>query len=405
MAARNDSKRGESTRNKSTLSHHRSRNLSESTRITLGQRSMRRDSTHRSQHGVTLNTRSYATLDETPRSTHSTRTADLSQRVSGLEKGLTSVNGKLDKLISLQIPQSHTSTPRQPREPSPCRLPRYLDFEAELKKADPNFTTQKGKDMVRDFYVDNPIPRPYMFLDAPGIYTQKDKTAHRDKMTYHEYILAFTTMIRDRRACSPEDWPQLLEHLNQVACDAISRPWPDVRNWSDHVFKRIEKGEINWDSKAEIQYDRMRLSIAPAAISTAAAQPGGSQQSPHQAHTNAQRSITCSDFSARRCRFKGAHSDAGVTYLHNCAWCSAALNLRNTTHNVIDCDNKFGRPQDRQPRGQPPAQPPMQPRQHLGMPPQPFHQQQQFQFQPKRQVVTTAVIQNQNQQNKPKNEC
>ena len=395
MAARADrSRAGESTRNKSSMSQSRTRNISESTKITLGQRSRRKDPPNTTQNGASFNTRSYANMDETQRSSHSTRTADLSYRVLGLEKGLTSVNGKLDQLIALQLPHSNTSTPRPPRERSPRPATRYLDFENELKKGEPDFTTHRGKDMVKDFYVDHPIPRPYMFLDIPGLHTQKEKATYRDKMTFNEYVLAFTTMLRDRRACSPEDWPHLVEHLNQVACDATSRPWPDVRNWSDSVFGRIEKGDITWDNTAEIQYDRMRMSIAPSAAKNQAPSQDPQPQS--------QRSVTCADFSARRCRHKASHTEAGITYMHNCAWCFAALNLRNTTHNVIDCDNKFGRQLDRQPRAQPQQQNIPQQRQHT--PFFTYQQQQSTQPQPRRQVVTSAVIQNTNQPPRPKND-
>ena len=382
MASRDaHSRTRESTTNRSNMSQHKSHN-SESTRITLGQRSNKNDTSRMSHHFPSMNTRSYASMDATARSSHSTKTTDLSQRVTGLEKGLTSMNGKLERLIALQTTDRSTSTPR--RDVSAQPVPRYLDFEHELKKGDPDFTTKRGKEMVKEFYVDNPIPRPYMFLDIPGLHSLKDKATYRDKMTYQDYILAFTNMLRDHRACSQEDWPHLIEHLNQVACDATTRPWRDVRAWSEHVFTKIETGDFNWASTAEIQYARMRISIAPSSQAP--------QNPPTSINNQSAKSITCPDFSAKRCRSRGSHTEAGVMYLHNCAWCSAALNLKNTTHNVIDCDNKLGRPQERLQR--PPQQylQQQQPRQYQG--PQNHQQQQPTQQQPRRQVVTSAVIQN-----------
>ena len=386
------SERRESTTNGSALSHHsRSRILSESSRITPAQRSRRLDTTRQSKHGA-FDTRSYATVDDAGRSSHSTKTADLSQRVTGLEKHVTSVNTKLDRLIELQFPSSTTSTPRRDPAPAPRLMPRYLDFEEELRRADPNFTSHRGKDNIKDFFVERLAPRPYMFLDVPGLNSQKEKAAYRDKMTYQEYVFAFTAMLRHRGACSPDEWPHLIHHLNQVACDALTRDWENVRRWSDCVFSGIEKGDITWQDTAEIQYDRMRLSLAPP-------QPRSTTQNSTIANTHPTKSITCPDFSAKRCRFKSSHSDGSVNYLHNCAWCLAALNLRNTTHNVVDCENKLGRPQDR------PTGPYQVQQQHHTHRRQPFQQQQIPPFQQKRQVVTTAVINNPQYPQNPKNEA
>ena len=324
----------------------------------------------------------------------STRSADLSHRVNRVEEGIDTIKGQLQQIIGLRQPHSTTSTPRQQREP--CHRPpsRYLDFERELQRAEPQFDTQKGKDTIRDFYVNNPIPRPYMFLQGPGFRTPKDKAAHRDKMSFHEYVLAFTNMLKDKRACTQEDWPELVAHLNQVACDAQSRQWENVRAWSDHVFTRIESGDINWSAKDEIQFDRMRLSLAP-----------DSRPLEKLTSDNATaKQVVCSDFNARRCKHRDNHVEVGITFLHVCAWCHAALGNRNP-HTVVKCENKIRFAQDRPHAPQHTTQAPPRPYSQQNMQHQQPFQPAQYQQQPRRQVFTSAVIHNQQQTTKPKNDA
>ena len=298
---------------------------------------------------------------------------------------------KKKKLLGNREPCTTTSTPCRRQEPVPKPPYQYLDFERELRRAEPTFETQKGKDTVKDFFVVNPIPRPYMFLKGPGFRTPKDKIAHRDKMTYQEYVLAFTSLLKDKRACTQAEWPDLITHLHQVASDAQTRPWQNVRDWSDQVFTRIENGDITWASRAEIQFDRMRLSLAPSSLDQQSKQAGD--------HTGLKQ-VVCSDYNARRCKHRDNHMEGTFTFLHVCAWCHAALNNKNP-HTVVRCENKIRFTQDRQPQ------------QHTQ--PAPFSNRQQTQqqyqgpptqtqYQPRRQVFTSAVIQNPQPQQKPKND-
>ena len=358
----------------------------ESSRLTLGQRSRRGnggDSTLNKDSRLSdaYRTRSMAQVFT------STRSADLSQRVGRVEQGMSSVNNKLDKLLELMPPASATSTPHRHR-PGTHRDPgTYLDFERELRRADPQFEPTKGKDPIKDFYVNNMIPRPFMFINGPGIHSQKDKMAYRDKMTFNEYVWGFTNMLRDRRAYPEEDWPHLIEHLNQVACDAQTRPWNNVRTWSDTVFSRIEAGDITWADKQEIYFDRLRLSLAPP-----------TDANPHHIPTGPDNTkvIICSDFNARRCKHRAAHTEAGTTLLHSCAWCYAALGSRNP-HTVVQCENKLRFSNDR-PAHQPQQVHPPHQRQAFTQQPQQQHQQL-----AKRPVFTTAVINNQ-PPTRPKND-
>ena len=366
-----------------------SRIESQSDNLTLGQRSRTRHSTAGDHFydSSALRTRSMAAASV------STRSADLSQRVNRVEEGIYDIRDQLKELISVKNSNTASSTPRQSHNPLPRPPQRYLDFERELRRAEPPFDTQKGKENVRDFFVANPIPRPYMFLQGQGLHAIKDKLAHRDKMTFNEYVQAFTTMLMDKRVCDPAEWPQLVNHLAQVACDARTRSWEHVRAWSDHVFTRIENGDITWSDCAEIQFDRMRLSLAPA----------GEPAPKSPAENQNQKQVVCSDFNARRCKHLDNHVEAGFTFLHVCAWCHAALGNRNP-HTVVRCENKLRFTQDRPTSHQQPQAPPRH---------QQFNQHQQFQQpttyqsnqqQPRRQVFTSAVISNPQPTHKPKND-
>ena len=375
------------------MSHSRniSRARSESVNITPAQRSR----TRRSGNGDLTEDQDFFRTRSAVQASVSTRSADLSQRVNKMEEGISTIKDQLRHLVDHRHPHSTTSTPHQTREPVHIPPTRYLDFEQELRWADPPFDTYKGKDVVRDFFVNNPIPRPYMFLQGPGFHNAKDKVAHRDKMTFNEYVLAFTTMLKDKRACTHEDWPHLIEHLNQVVADAQTRRWENVRAWSDHIFTRIEGGDIQWSSKDEIQFDRMRLSLAPA-------------NNPTQLSADQQpiRQVVCSDFNARRCKHRENHTEAGITFIHACAWCHAALGNRNP-HTVVKCENKLRLMDARNHQYQPQAhnQQGSLPRQQAyQQPQQPTYQSTQQPQQPRRQVFTSALIQNTQPPTKSKNE-
>ena len=371
-----------------SLLQETSRNKSNSN-LTLGQRSRTRHSTAAEPSGE----HSLFRTGSMAAASTSTRSADLSQRVNRVEEGIYEIKDQLKELISIKNPHASTSMRQQSHDPLPRPPQRYLEFERELRRADPPFEIPKGKDSIRDFFVSNPVPRPYMFLTGPGFRTPKDKIAHRDKMTFTEYVLAFTHMLLDKRACRSDEWPELVNHLNQVACDAQSRPWENVRSWSDHIFSRIESGDIAWSSRAEIQFDRMRMSLAPP----------GEQRTVRTADHQNSKTMVCSDYNARRCKHRDTHEEGQFTLIHVCAWCHAALGNRNP-HTVVKCENKMRFGQDRQQNFQQPGILP-QPRQqqqqpHLFQQP-PAHQNQQQQ---RRQVYTSAAITNQQVPQKPKND-
>ena len=151
------------------------------------------------------------------------------------------LNTKLDKLLEF-LPDQRGRTRHSTEAPRSRRPLPYAEFESELRRAEPKFYTEKGKDLVRDFSIESPWPRPHMFIDRPGVRTQKEKLAMRESMSFTDYVIGFTSMLLDPRTRGQDDWHSTITHLNQVANDAYDRPWHCVRGWSDHVFSRLENG-------------------------------------------------------------------------------------------------------------------------------------------------------------------
>ena len=348
--------------------------------LTLGQHA-RHDTRHHTSSRRDDTRASYRHRD---RSTYYDGPNDVPERVGNLEKGLSTVNIKLDRLLDCMPAQKPTHRVRHSTASMHQRPASYYDFEEELQRAEPKFNTEKGKDPVKDFFVTELLPRPYMFIDRPGVRTQKEKAALRETMSFTDYVIGFTAMLSDPRAQTKTDSKHLIAHLNQVARDAHDRPWPQVRDWSDTVFSRVERGDILWTDKAEIQYECMCRSLAP----------------PTQVQNNKTistgKEVACPDYNARRCnkcRPRESHVDHPLRLIHVCSYCLAAGGQRNP-HSILDCEKKlrhagmFGQGEYQQ-----------TPRQT-----QPMQQQMVANYQPpqRRQVQTTTYIGNQFRQ--PKND-
>ena len=361
--------------------------------LSLGQRSrhsrpdrMPHGPRHASRHDTREGHRSQSRLSA---SHHNS--PDLPNRVGDLEDGMYTVNEKLDKILrhlpvdrSQRVRHSTVAAPAPvPTQAPPAPSPTYYDFEAELRKAEPQFTTDKGKDPIKDFFVGDILPRPYMFIDRPGVRTQKEKAAMRETMSFNDYVIGFTTMLLDKRVTDPQDWHHLITHLNQVSKDAHERPWGGVRNWSDAVFTAIERADITWQDKASIQFDRMRFSLAPPQT------PNNYSQKPQ----NSTKEIPCPEYNAKRChkcRPKDAHYEQAIRMMHVCSYCLATTTQR-LPHTLVDCDRKL---RDAGVYTHNDVHQPNRPQQ-----PQP-HFVANYQQPQKRQVFTTAYVTNQNRQSK-----
>ena len=111
----------------------------------------------------------------------------------------------------------------------------------------------------------------------------------------------------------------MCQHMKEVAKDTISCPWPAVREWSNTVFDRLDKGDITWANYDEIQRDRFKLSFS--------APPLEQQQTP------------CQAFNFRSCPHSDSHEEGPVTLRHWCGFCMFASNT-HSMHTVRQCNSK-----------------------------------------------------------------
>lgn len=98
-----------------------------------------------------------------------------------------------------------------------------------------------------------------MYLDREGIQTERQKLDVRASMSYHEYVCCLLSLLHDAKSHDSADRDHILSHFHAVATDAILRPWPNVRRWTQQVWDHIEKGRCKWSNETFIQNERVRL--------------------------------------------------------------------------------------------------------------------------------------------------
>ena len=190
---------------------------------------------------------------------------------------------------------------------------------------------QDGKQDLVDFFIGNPIPKPYMFLEKTGLTCAKKKLDYRQNVTANEYIQSYVAMLCDERAADPRALVYKLRHLRDVAHDLAKFSWPAVRQWTQGVFDAIEKGTYNWSDTQAIQNDRFLALRSPLVKKRA---------------TDAQetKETICLDYNSRSCRHgeaKRDHTDGNVRFIHCCLYCYASSRDRQRCdHGLLDCKRK-----------------------------------------------------------------
>ena len=216
-------------------------------------------------------------------------------------------------------------TPRQLRES--MNKDGYID--KQLAREALKHDKVEGKNMLlNDNLADNPITKPYMFLERPGLNTLKEKLAVRITITSGEYVNALIALLMEDGAFTVEDGPHILRHLHEVSTDSMCRKWPAVRVWSQRVFDLIERKKIGWADYQLIQNERVQAAIAHYPSTSTGTPQSGTMQFP------------CSDFnSSRGCQHKAHHDEGPVRLMHSCAFCLGKG--KSFPHTVIACNNKF----------------------------------------------------------------
>ena len=176
-----------------------------------------------------------------------------------------------------------------------------------------------------------------MYIDKLEGETLKKKQEYRNQASSNEYIQAFVAMLCDPRARDRAVIFHQLDHLNDVALDALSMPWTGVRAWSNFVFDAIEKNRFTWADTQDIQNHRFRLSLSQ--------NRSKDHDSSHwtDRHSGATRESICMDFNAGHCStggFKRHHTEGTVRLVHWCSYCLAADGIRSDNHGTSSCRKK-----------------------------------------------------------------
>ena len=158
--------------------------------------------------------------------------------------------------------------------------------------------------------------KPYMYVEHR--FKPKNK---KDQKELSFPLMCHGMMGLILAALPSKDTPvaAMCQHMKEVAEDTISRPWPAVREWSNTVFDRLDKGDITWANYDEIQRDRYKLSFS--------APPLEQQQTP------------CQAFNFRSCPNSDSHEEGPVTLRHWCGFCMFASNT-HSMHTVRQCNSK-----------------------------------------------------------------
>ena len=299
------------------------------------------------------------------------------RRIQLLESAVTGMTERFDELLSFMNPDQYSNPDRRAEQGTAARgatgglhagdarpgqgqgrgrhaesrAPQYSDYAAEqLRREDfvlPRY--DDGKVLAPDMFTNDMLPKPYMYLQRPGLSTLKKKLDARESMTFDEYIISYIKMIRDPRAEQTTSLDIQLEHLQQVVEDTATRDWPSVRCWSQTMFDAVEGGSASWEDRNAVQWERLRHDIM------AARAPLQQQQVRQE-----RRDIPCRDYnSAMGCMHPRGHAGRSVNFIHVCASCFTAGD--KAPHPVHTCPQRLAGGQQVQQLGFQPRLQPMTP--------------------------------------------
>ena len=204
----------------------------------------------------------------------------LESQVKHVQGEVSSIHSKLDRLVEATCqrpePVYHSTPPRRhstTKTTAPSRAAYHDDTLGDMPPP-----KQLRRQQNHDGYVDAATRqdwfdppqghgkedfdppesmKPYMYITQESCQTNKQKLDVRCELTALEYTNALVKLIMDHRASHPGDQMHMLRHLRDVTHDAMERPWPAVRRWSQAVFDAIERGEFIWADHQEIHNMRV----------------------------------------------------------------------------------------------------------------------------------------------------
>lgn len=308
---------------------------------------------------------------------HEERFNTIESEVSALKTDVGTINGKLDRLIesmaalttndtvsapaieepgdggsatdtpapshvkpsNARPPQLHTTTPHT-RHAGTSNVHHAVDrhlsreefLQREMDRDKFEFAANGRYQYSNDFSSARVMAKPYMYLSRDGLFSVKHKLEARQSITSLEYVDATLALLADRRAFDNRDYNDIMHHLRKVTRDALERPWPAVRRWSQFVWDSIEAGDICWADRDEIQEERVRLCLTSTVSSH---QNNVSNVKKH----NANAEVICRDYNSRHgCRHREGHGDAHVFYTHCCSYCDSVGKV--CFHSVRECERR-----------------------------------------------------------------
>ena len=169
-------------------------------------------------------------------------------------------------------------------DPSPPQLSR---------KSHKKLKSGRGR-TTQDFVV-REVPWPHY-----GVYKGADRTAASfDGLSIAEFVFGY--LGQTQRQNEPTR-SLMLGHLRELMQDAMSFPWPNVRNYHGVVLGQMEQAELEWGDRSLIQELRTKYSRTNDT-------PRQRQQAP--------RGSPCTDYQSGKCQHTSSHEGL----LHACAYC------------------------------------------------------------------------------------
>lgn len=296
--------------------------------------------------------------------------------VTTLKTDMSSVNEKLDRLLdsfarlntnntprnsdlasplqdrNTSAPEEHGATghsnsdaPNPSRNTNGSRCPPHVhhlvgrqmtadDFiERELQRDRFEYPNNGRGLYSNDMSASRIIAKPYMYLYREGIQTMKHRLDARTTLSLNEYLDAVLALLADRRAYTATDYNDIMDHVRKVVRDALERPWPAVRRWSQYVWDMVESGQITWGDRDIIQEERVRLCLT----STLTVSSAGASYDNRKAATSNQ--VICRPYNTRMgCQYRESHGDASIWYLHSCSYCDSVG--KTCYHSVRECERR-----------------------------------------------------------------
>lgn len=201
-----------------------------------------------------------------------------------------------------------------------------------LAKEDYRSASTQGKPISSD----QAMVKPYMYIDREGMQTPKQRLEVRSTMSFNEYINCTLLLVNDDEAYNKNDLPHILRHLSAVATDAMFRPWPSVRRWTQAIWDYVERGKCQWDSETFIQNERVRMSYMCGPQANANVNQSNSARSASQDPCVM---VVCRDYNGPSgCRYHNNHEDKNVKHLHICSHCDTLG--RKSNHSYQRCRSK-----------------------------------------------------------------